>query len=338
MAKCIIIGAGISGVVAADFLQAQGHSVQVLEKSRGIGGRMATREIEGGQFDFGAQYLATHGMFFRCLAEDMEDNGVLAQWCRGFLNADGILHSDGYLRYKPTKGMKYIPRYLAEHVNVSLEQKVTKLAAHDNHWQVHTEDKTYEADAVLLSAPLPQALTLLTKDSQLDLDPDQIKKLKEIKYDPCIAVMALLDGPSGLPEPGALSSRDPMSPIAWISDNQAKGISELPAVTILGTPHFSRSHWKGDREEAGQKLLDKAKDYLKANPTTVQVHKWRYSQPKTTWEKPFVSLTQEGGPPLLLIGDAFGRLSHPIEGAAVSGIKAAKALTKHYQKQETPTP
>ena len=53
-----IIGAGMTGVVCARNLKDAGYETIIFEKSRGIGGRMATRRTsEGLQFDHGAQYI-----------------------------------------------------------------------------------------------------------------------------------------------------------------------------------------------------------------------------------------------------------------------------------------
>ena len=43
-----IIGAGIAGVTAARTLLQAGHRVTLIEKSRGVGGRMSTRRTEFG--------------------------------------------------------------------------------------------------------------------------------------------------------------------------------------------------------------------------------------------------------------------------------------------------
>ena len=52
-----IIGAGIAGLVCSQELQQAGYSVVVLEKSRGVGGRMATRRVSGSRADHGVRYL-----------------------------------------------------------------------------------------------------------------------------------------------------------------------------------------------------------------------------------------------------------------------------------------
>ena len=52
-----IIGAGMAGVTCARTLRQAGHKVTIFEKSRGLGGRMATRASAFGSFDHGAQYF-----------------------------------------------------------------------------------------------------------------------------------------------------------------------------------------------------------------------------------------------------------------------------------------
>ena len=64
-----VIGAGMGGLAAARRLGAAGRSVTLFDKSRGLGGRMATRRAGGFRFDHGAQYFATRGERFRELVE-----------------------------------------------------------------------------------------------------------------------------------------------------------------------------------------------------------------------------------------------------------------------------
>ena len=56
-----IIGAGMAGLAAARALILAGHRVIIYEKSKGLGGRMATRYLEGCTFDHGAQILKPEG-------------------------------------------------------------------------------------------------------------------------------------------------------------------------------------------------------------------------------------------------------------------------------------
>lgn len=332
----VIVGAGISGLIAARRLVKAGYAVTVLEKSRGYGGRMATRRIGEAVFDHGAQAYTLHTLFFRILNEQMVDQELAKIWARGFLNGDRQLITDGYARYYWPAGLSHFGKYLAlEHgdaLDVRLQHTVTRLSQEGDHWLIDCDQaRQFQADALIITAPLPQALQLLKTDPRLAISTATETALAAIKYDPCLAVMATLDGPSGLPEPGGLANLDPMNPVRWIADNQQKGISAVPAVTIHGTPHFSRQHWKRDRLEAGQRLFEAARPYLKANPLELDVHGWRYSEPTSTWPEALLRVCSS--PPLLLAGDAFGSLSHLIDGAASSGMEAARAVHRHFAER-----
>ena len=52
--SCIVVGAGLSGLVAAQTLQGAGTRVTVLEAEDEVGGRMRTDRVGNGVFDHGA--------------------------------------------------------------------------------------------------------------------------------------------------------------------------------------------------------------------------------------------------------------------------------------------
>jgi len=59
MADALVIGAGLSGLACARRLHEHGVSVQVLEASDGVGGRVRTDVVDGFQLDRGFQVLLT---------------------------------------------------------------------------------------------------------------------------------------------------------------------------------------------------------------------------------------------------------------------------------------
>ncbi|MFQ6540261.1 FAD-dependent oxidoreductase [Aphanothece stagnina] len=61
MSRIAVVGAGMAGLAAARALQAQGFAVTVFEKSRGFGGRCATRWIGDYRFDTGATFVTPDG-------------------------------------------------------------------------------------------------------------------------------------------------------------------------------------------------------------------------------------------------------------------------------------
>ena len=62
--RIAIVGAGLAGLSCAQALRAGGADVQLFDKGRGVGGRMATRRVDTplgpATFDHGAQFLTAH--------------------------------------------------------------------------------------------------------------------------------------------------------------------------------------------------------------------------------------------------------------------------------------
>jgi Predicted NAD/FAD-dependent oxidoreductase len=75
-----VIGAGMAGLICADQLRLAGYSVVVVEKSRGVGGRVATRRVHGTRADHGAPYLEPQGDAVQGLIDVLVDRDILKLW------------------------------------------------------------------------------------------------------------------------------------------------------------------------------------------------------------------------------------------------------------------
>ena len=85
--KIGIIGAGMTGIVCARNLSDAGYEPIIFEKSRGIGGRMATRRTSNGlQFDHGAQYITAKSKHFQRFIDSLITTGYAANWKIGGKN------------------------------------------------------------------------------------------------------------------------------------------------------------------------------------------------------------------------------------------------------------
>ena len=71
-----VVGGGISGLLLARTLRQRGAKVVVLEKSRGLGGRLATKRVGEAVFDQGAQYFTAKTDRFAALVEVWRDLGI----------------------------------------------------------------------------------------------------------------------------------------------------------------------------------------------------------------------------------------------------------------------
>jgi predicted NAD/FAD-dependent oxidoreductase len=303
MKNAMIIGAGMAGLTAACYLRESGWSVELIEKGRGVGGRVATRRVTNaagasGRIDHGAQ-------FFTAREEPM------LSWAQAF----GVeWWRDGeHVRFRGAEGMNDLAKAFAEGLTIHRQQRVVRLER-DAGWIAHTESgEKFSADAVILTAPVPQSLEILRR-SEIAYD----TALDGLNYDPCLAVLAILKKSTDLPMPGTQRFLD--GPVAWMADNQMKGISEIPTATLHATPEFSAAHFRGDREAAGQAMIDAAG----IDVESFVVHGWLYSQPKET-HSDFAPLVCEN-PPLYLAGDAY--YAPRVEGAVMSGLGAAERLCR----------
>ena len=285
---------------------------------------MATRRVGAGNFDHGAQFFTVRGQRFEKLVDDWMASGIVEEWTRGFADAEGEKSEDGHPRYRGSEGMTSIPKHLAHDLDVKSGERAVRIEPENGGWKVVCESGIeVSGSALLLTAPAPQSL-VLAESGGYELPEDSREQLQEISYDPCIALMALLEGPTGVPEPGGTQIKG--EPLDWIGDNQQKGISETPGITIHAGPSWSREHFDASDEEIVESLLSLAGDHLDSNlaPRVVETSlaRWRYSWVTDAHPEPCLVTAED--PPLLFAGDGFGQPK--VEGAALSGLAAADYL------------
>jgi renalase len=321
-ADVIVIGAGLSGLLAAAGLQSAGARVLVLDKGRGVGGRLATRRADAGVFDHGAQFFTARDPQFRLRVQAWQAAGTVKAWATGFTLADGSFKRDGETRFCGVTGMSSIAKHLAQGLDVRVNTKVVRVETEGRGWLVTIESgECFSSRALLLTPPVPQSLELLTTgDFPL---PERVRgELGKIEYAPCLAVLAQLSGSSLIPEPGGLWFDG--EPVSWMADNQCKGVSAAAgaAVTIHAGPQFSRAHWETPECAVTAALLAVAAPWLGSAPVQTQLHRWRYSLPLRTYPERCLVVREPA--PLVFAGDAFG--GSRVEGAALSGLAAGAAL------------
>lgn len=318
--EILVVGAGLAGLAAARTLVTRGRRCVVLDKGRGVGGRLATRRIGEAAFDHGAQFFTVRDPAFRALNEAWLAAGVTTRWAENFPSADGADDGRREPRYRGAPGMTAPAKALAAGLDVRTSAKVTALRWQGREWRVEIEERPPLTAAVLvLTAPVPQSLALIEAGG-VTLPADARAALGRIRYAPCLAALALLDGPGRIPPPGGL--RLSGEPLAWLADNRQKGVSAVPAVTLHAGPAFSRAHFDDDPAAAGRLMLGAAQPWLGAAVTELHVHRWRYALPEVVHPERCLTVGAPG--PLVFAGDAFG--GPRVEGAALSGLAAAAAI------------
>jgi predicted NAD/FAD-dependent oxidoreductase len=308
--RVVIIGAGIAGLAAARELAAQRVEVQLVDKGRSVGGRLATRRIGGARLDHGAQFFTVRTPAFQTRVDDWIERGVVHVWNHGFQGGDE------HPRYVGSAGMNSIAKDLAAGLDIETSTMAftVRAGSGDERWEVVIDDGSVRAaDAVILTSPIPQSLALLV-DSGVELE----GPLMRTEYDRTIGLLVTLDGPSALPESGGLQSADDV--FSFVGDNASKGISPEPALTFHANPSWSEDHW--ETADVLDLLIAEAEPWLgDASIIESQVKKWRLATPRSIWPDPCWT-TAEGS--IVLAGDAFA--GPKVEGAHNSGIAAAHAL------------
>lgn len=325
---CLIVGAGLSGLAAARALYAAGKDILLFDKARGVGGRMATRRSRDCVFDHGAQFFTVRDTRFQAAVAEWLQCGAAVQWTSGGFAGQTLAKSDGFPRYRGAPGMTEPAKQLARGLPLQLNAAILSAAPTERGWRVvSAQGAEFHGRSLLLTAPAPQSLALLAAGGFALSAPDQ-EALAAIEYAPCIAVLARLAAPSRLPAPGALQLERaaPDAPegegaLAWICDNQQKGVSPAPCVTLHATRRHSRLHLETPETAAAQ-MLREASAWLGADVIEFTTHRWRYSVAESL--HPARCLVADRDPPLVFAGDGFG--APRVEGAYLSGLAAAGAL------------
>lgn len=302
--KIIILGAGMTGLSAARILTQNGHEVTLLDKGRGVGGRMSTRKIELAKADHGAQYFSAKSPEFRLFIDELITEKIISEW---------QVPQRENVRYIGTAGMNTIPKFMAASLNIQLNEKAIRLHSQS----VETESgNQYTFDALISTIPIPQATELFQRSQTVLSEADQ-HVLASIEYDPCIAVLATLNTPTTIEGGGLLLENQP---VAWTADNFQKGISSVPSVTLHASANYSQAHFEDNLQEVGKDLLASVRDWIAPESIEqVQVHRWRYSLARQRHPHSFYKLEHA---PVYLAGDAFGIGN--VEGAFLSGLEVGK--------------
>ena len=280
-----IIGAGIAGLCCARILTDAGLAVRLFEKSRGIGGRLATRrvaDIPGLRFDHGAQFAAARGSDFRDYLDRMEGAGGVGLW-----RPSGF---DGPERFVGVPGMSHLAKGLAGDVPITLSTRILQVMEEHDGWYLQDEARHTHGPfaAIIVATPAPQAEALLR------LRPALAQAAAQAQMAPCWAAMLAFDqalvGPDVYHQPIA-----PM--ISWAARDSSKpGRVAQQAWVIHAGPEWSSTHLDLSPDEALSLLTAGfAKQVGTALPPPIYAaaHRWRYA---------LVTRPAPGGPALFDAG------------------------------------
>jgi renalase len=270
--RIAVIGAGAAGAMAARALSDHGHTVDVFEKARGAGGRMATRRAGALRFDHGAQYLTLRDPRLDGLRAAWTEAGVLAAW-----RADP---DPARTRWVGVPGMSAPVRHLLGELPVHYGVEILSMRRHDGRWRLACTAGAVKGafDVVIVAIPAPQARVLLR-----DLAP-WADALAAVAMAPCWAVMAagagiLPDGPPGDVDGGFPAG----APLSWAAHDAGKpGRDRSSGTWVLhASGPWSRTHLEADGAWVAATLWQwfaGASGAAVTAPAFLQAHRWRLAR------------------------------------------------------------
>lgn len=312
----LIIGAGMAGITSGRALDAAGLEALLIDKGRAVGGRMATRRVGEATFDHGAQHISVRTSGFAQEMEALIRQGTADVWYR----SQSVAHPERGIenRYAGIGGMRRIPEALAAALPVTTGIRVDRLGIDAQGVAAMVgRAPVAAADAVILTPPLPQALELL-EASNITVA-GETGSVVCPEYDATIAVMAVLDAPAMLVDGHRAFGS---GPIGWMADNQQKGVSGVPAMTIHSSPEFARTHLEASPDLWMAQLLAAARPFHEGTVVHAVAHRWRFAQPQTTVDVGAVAIAAPV--PVVLAGEVFAGAR--VEGAHTSGKVAAQLI------------
>lgn len=291
-----VIGAGLAGLTAARALADAGRRVVVFEKSRGLGGRLATRRTsEGWWFNHGAPALTTLDPPWRA-APAFLDFLARAE-AAGHAARDG----DGHIGRPGASG---VVAGLAEGLDIRFGVEVEPLARAGGGWRAGGA----RCAAVVCTAPAPQTARLCAAV------PTVRAAAEAARMAPVWTLMAAW---RGTPPPLRLAA-----PFFSVSVDQTSGGREGARWVAHAGTDWSAANLERDRDETARILAAELAAACGADPADLafaQAHRWRFGLVAQPVGAPCVAA--EG---VVAAGDWL--LGPRAADAHASGLAAAAAL------------
>ncbi|MCS6958492.1 MAG: FAD-dependent oxidoreductase [Pseudanabaenaceae cyanobacterium SKYGB_i_bin29] len=329
MKEVVIVGAGMAGLACGVRLRQAGISATILEKSAGVGGRVATRRAQGTWLDHGLPCV-TRGTDprYNAWVESLISRGILQRWTdrRFLLSVHGLANQqEDSPFFASPQGITAIAKDLAQDQKIHLNTKVKEIKVNNDRWQLFTDKGEFWADVLVMTPPAPQSHDLLAY--ALSFHPEVLSSLATAVYQSTITLLCGYHSQRLLPSDWEILECRDHQVIQYLYYNSTKQATPpYPSLVIHSTPDFALAHQgAADLGKVGELMLEELGHLLTsqmAKPDWWQVHRWRYSRVKQALEVP--SLASYRPLPLFLAGDWLA--GQGIESAFLSGIHAAEEI------------
>ena len=319
--KIAIVGAGLAGLTLARALQ--GHAeVTMFDKSRGVGGRMASRRRLGFAFDHGAQYFTARSEAFRAVAEKALAAGTLGLWPQEIVTLPAGVAAASPRTPEPfyigMPSMTGLAAAMAQGQDIRLETHVSALRRVDAKWQL-VDDRAGSLglfDLVVSTVPAPQAERLMPAAFS------GCNVLQSVRMAGCFTLMI---GGLQPPELDFHAARVDHPILSWVAVNNSKPGRDTPfSLVVHSRNDWAQIHIEDATEHVRRTMLSALEEVTGHNfaqASWIDLQRWRYASVDVAAGQPFL-LDAENG--LAACGDWC--IGGRVEAAFESGNRLGEAM------------
>jgi predicted NAD/FAD-dependent oxidoreductase len=330
----VVVGAGVAGLACARELTRRGVATVVLERARGVGGRCATRRVEGQPVDHGVPFLHARSREFGLALNELDAAGKVAGWpvrVRGSrLACQPDAFRPGHRRLARREGVSSFPKHLAQGVDVRLGQTVEALTESDGRVLVQLAGgERIAAPFVVVAGALPESLALVGPVVDGWRGAATLEPARAMRTVPGLTVIAGY-GPEAPELDFDLWHPIEATMVHTLSHDSSKRLSPPDRVLVIhARPQFVATYLEAPEEEWKRELLWETAELLgrwASLPRWSQTHRWRCARLRvgeclgTT-----PTLESPRGGCVALCGDAFA-LDSGLEGAYFSGLSLGEQI------------
>ncbi len=329
----VIVGAGCAGLACARVLFEAGEQPVVLEKSRGVGGRAATRRVDGQPIDHGVIfYHGSHPDFLEALAgvdAATRLDGWPATWVGEGKPCLPRAFSPLEQRIAFTQGITAFPKFLARGLDVRLRTHVRSLVVREHDFELHIHDgETIATDALVLALPAAQMRSLIEPlPASRALDSARAV-LQTLTTDPCLTLIATYPPKTPVPDWDVMYPDDSDILILASHDSRKRPEKKFHAFVLQCSARFSRLHLEDEPSSWVETVLNETGRLVGAwaqRPLLTHAHRWRFGRANAFPLSSPMLVGFAGGQTLGLAGELFNP-ALGVEAAYLSGKALAHRI------------
>ncbi len=340
--EVVVIGAGMSGLICAQGLQTMGFQVLVLDKSKGVGGRLATRRLHNTCVDHGLPYFQEgKDRLLNKVIDDLSEKNIIEPW-KGEIyelkSDNSLVISAPVKRYFAKEGITSVAKYLVKNELIEAELAIKKAAKvikisqdTDDYWLLSLEnsEEKIRAKYVVFAIPAPQILMLVKNSPDLKLSQELIEQLASVTYHPCLVIMAGYADKYELPKWQGVRLNNEDLKFILLDSSKRNNPNNESVFVFHSTSEFANSYLDSDDLDlAAKKILNIGSKLLNSwlnKPNWYSIQRWRYATLKSGLNKG--NLKENN---LFFCGDWCVNGESSLANALASGVNTNGTLTSHH--------